>query len=89
MNRFADIARILADRAAIHRLQIILRKTISDERRTQLTLTSGDTTLTSSFSVEAGAVTGIPRSIGMQGEGLAFDHAQIITDAWLLLAHRK
>ena len=58
-----------------------------EDGRTQLTLTSGDTTLTSSFSVEAGAVTGIPRSIGVQGEGLAFDHAQIIADAWLLLGY--
>ena len=55
--------------------------------RTQLSLTSGDTTLTSSFAVEPGAVTGTPRSRDVRGDGLAFDHAQIIADAWLLLGY--
>lgn len=60
-----------------------------EDGRTQLTLTSGDTTLTSSFAVEPGAVTGTPHSRDVHGEGLAFDHAQIIADAWLLLSHSR
>ncbi|MEE8673738.1 NUDIX hydrolase [Tractidigestivibacter scatoligenes] len=55
--------------------------------RTRLSLTANGTTLTSSFAVEAGPVTGIPRSRDVRGDGLAFDHAQIIADAWLLLGH--
>ena len=55
--------------------------------RTRLSLTAGNTTLTSSFAIEPGAVTGTPRSRDVRGDGLAFDHAQIIADAWLLLAH--
>ncbi len=60
-----------------------------DAGRTKLSLSAGDTTLTSDFAIQPAPVTGIPRSRDVHGEGLAFDHAQIIADAWLLLRHAR
>lgn len=57
--------------------------------RTKLSLSAGDTTLTSDFAIQPAPVTGIPRSRDVHGDGLAFDHAQIIADAWLLLTHSR
>jgi ADP-ribose pyrophosphatase YjhB (NUDIX family) len=57
--------------------------------RTHLSLTAGDVTLASDFSIQPAPVTGIPRSRDVHGKGFAFDHAQIIADAWLLLVYAR
>ncbi|MGI6230513.1 MAG: NUDIX domain-containing protein [Tractidigestivibacter sp.] len=51
----------------------------------KLTCTNGNTTLTSEFDVATGAVTGTPRATNVKGTGFAFDHAQIVADAYLLV----
>ncbi len=53
--------------------------------RTSLTLTSGDERLTTTFTPAPSPITGLLRATDVAGEGLAFDHAQIIADAWLRL----
>lgn len=50
---------------------------------------SGVDQLSTSFDIVRQAITGIPRAQNVQGSGLAFDHAQIVADAWLLLRYAK
>lgn len=45
--------------------------------------------LSTSFDIVRQAITGIPRAQNVRGDGLAFDHAQIVADAWLLLGYAK
>ncbi len=53
--------------------------------RVTLRLTSGDQVLISSFVPAAGAISGRERATEVEGEGLAFDHAEIVADAWLMV----
>lgn len=55
--------------------------------RVALDLTCGKDQLKSTFVPVPQAVTGIPRAQDVQEEGLAFDHATILADAWLRLRH--
>lgn len=52
--------------------------------------TAGMTTevLTTTFVPAPAPITGTPRATEVQGEGLAFDHAHIVADAWLRLGNR-
>lgn len=54
---------------------------------TTLVLTHGDTRLTSTFTVVEQPITHRRRAHVTSADGLAFDHAQIVADAWLTL-HR-
>ena len=56
----------------------------ADGGRGRIVCSAGDVRLTSEFTVERGAVTGTPRACDVSGEGFAFDHAQIVADAYLL-----
>lgn len=61
----------------------------SSTGETTLMLTHDTEHLTSTFrSVEA-PITGRLRAVGVRGEGLAFDHAEIIADAWLTLVDAR
>lgn len=53
--------------------------------RTTLVLTHGDTRLTSTFSIDEQPITHRLRARVVSAHGLAFDHAQIVADAWLTL----
>lgn len=52
---------------------------------TMLVLTHGDTRLTSTFTVVEQPITHRRRAHVTSAHGLAFDHAQIVADAWLTL----
>lgn len=57
-----------------------------EDSRTHLALAAGAELLTVSFVPVASPITGIPRATDVAGEGLAFDHACIVSDAWLRLS---
>ncbi len=57
------------------------------EGRLRLDLTCGRDSLSTTFSVVNQAVTAMPRAADVVGDGLAFDHADIVADAWLRLRH--
>lgn len=52
---------------------------------TTLTLTHGETQLTSTFTSVETPISGRLRAVNVHGSGLAFDHAEIVADAWLTL----
>lgn len=52
---------------------------------TTLTLTNGKTQLTSTFTSVETPISGRLRAANVHGSGLAFDHAEIVADAWLTL----
>ena len=58
---------------------------VEQDGRTSLTFTSGAEKLGASFFPAAAPITGTLRATDVAGEGLAFDHAQILADAWLRL----
>lgn len=58
---------------------------VEQDGRTRLTFTSGTEKLAASFIPAAAPITGTLRATDVAGEGLAFDHAQILADAWLRL----
>lgn len=60
-----------------------------EANRTHLELAHDGTLLTSDFATQPQAITGIPRAVDVHGTGLAFDHANIVADAWLLLNFAK
>lgn len=53
--------------------------------RTTLALDAGDAHLETSFATQEAPVTGRLRPKDVEGQGLAFDHAEIIAAAWLTL----
>lgn len=56
-----------------------------EDGRTNLALVAGGEMLTASFVPEPAPITGLLRATDARGEGLAFDHARILSDAWLRL----
>ena len=50
-----------------------------------LALAHEGTTLTSEFTAREQPITHRLRAQDVKGDGLAFDHAQIVADAWLAL----
>lgn len=52
---------------------------------TTLTLTHDGTRLTSTFTSVETPISGRLRATNVKGSGLAFDHAEIVADAWLTL----
>lgn len=56
--------------------------------RHELTLTHGDDVLRVSFGVSHLPISGLPRATDVEGDGLAFDHANIVADAWLMVQGR-
>lgn len=53
--------------------------------RSHLALVAGGEMLTTSFEPVPTPITGLKRAEAVVGEGLAFDHARIVADAWLRL----
>lgn len=54
----------------------------------ELTLSHGDEVLRVSFGASRLPISGLPRATDVEGDGLAFDHANIIADAWLMVQGR-
>lgn len=59
------------------------------EGRLRLDLVCGRDSLSTTFSVTTQAVTGVLRAADVVGDGLAFDHARIVADAWLRLRRSR
>lgn len=57
----------------------------SEGAREELTLAHGDDVLHVSFGTSRLPISGLLRATDVKGNGLAFDHANIIADAWLLV----
>ncbi|MCI1998176.1 MAG: NUDIX hydrolase [Olsenella sp.] len=60
----------------------------SEGAREELTLAHGDDVLHVSFGTSRLPISGLLRATDVKGDGLAFDHANIIADAWLLVQGR-
>ena len=60
----------------------------SEGAREELTLAHGDDVLHASFGTSRLPISGLLRATDVKGDGLAFDHANIIADAWLLVQGR-
>lgn len=60
----------------------------SESAREELTLSHGDEVLRVSFGTSRLPISGLPRATDVEGDGLAFDHANIVADAWLMVQGR-
>lgn len=60
----------------------------SEGAREELILAHGDDVLHVSFGTSRLPISGLLRATDVKGDGLAFDHANIIADAWLLVQGR-
>ena len=60
----------------------------SEGAREELTLAHGDDVLHVSLGTSRLPISGLLRATYVKGDGLAFDHANIIADAWLLVQGR-
>lgn len=60
----------------------------SEGAREELTLSHGDEVLRVSFGTSRLPISGLPRATDVEGDGLAFDHANIVADAWLMVQGR-
>lgn len=60
----------------------------SEGAREELTLSHGDEVLRVSFGTSRLPISGLPRATDVEGDGLAFDHANIVADAWLMVRGR-
>lgn len=60
----------------------------SEGAREELTLSHGDEVLRVSFGTSHLPISGLPRATDVEGNGLAFDHANIVADAWLMVQGR-
>ncbi|MEE1209924.1 MAG: hypothetical protein U0K60_07785, partial [Parafannyhessea umbonata] len=74
-----------AARAAWFDVAATLVGPVSDGDSVTLALAHEGTTLTSEFTAREQPITHRLRAQGVRGDGLAFDHAQIVADAWLAL----
>lgn len=85
-QRFADVH---AADDAVDAAWFVLRQEPAEPGMLVLTLENGTDTLTLRASLSDNPVTGRPEAQLQSSEGLAFDHAQMIADAWLCLAQRQ
>ena len=74
-----------AARAAWFDVAATLAGPVRDGDSVTLALAHEGTTLTSEFTAREQPITHRLRAQGVRGAGLAFDHAQIVADAWLAL----
>lgn len=74
------------DAAATAWFDVVAKGAREDSDRVLLAYSNGTTTLASEFNIVRGAVTGMPEAHNVAGTGFAFDHAQIVADAYLLVA---
>ncbi|MCI6681088.1 NUDIX hydrolase [Parafannyhessea umbonata] len=74
-----------AARAAWFDVAATLVGPVSDGDSVTLALAHEGTTLTSEFTAREQPITHRLRAQDVKGDGLAFDHAQIVADAWLAL----
>lgn len=74
-----------AARAAWFDVAATLAGPVRDGDAVTLAIAHEGTALTSEFTAREQPITHRLRAQGVKGEGLAFDHAQIVADAWLAL----